>query len=137
MERALLPPNLLASTAAPATSSVPPLDVSHGSHRSAHHTRLRILSQNLYGAEAHEAQKRARTFAEALELLLPDVVGLQEVRRFNLEPLVASGVLRAAYPQLKAFEGTGAAEPPWTLVLTRAAPHLHFLGRRHFSGVGG
>ena len=37
-----------------------------------HHTSLRILSQNLYGAEEHNPHQRAHAFASFLEALLPD-----------------------------------------------------------------
>ena len=101
-------------------------------------TPLRILCQNLYGAEEHEPQRRAQAFADELERLLPDVVGLQEVRRFNVAPLLASPVLRKEYPHLQTdLEGAGAGEPPWTLLLTRASVHMHRLGRKRYNGVGG
>ena len=99
-----------------------------------HHTSLRILSQNLYGAEQHSPHQRAHAFASFLEALLPEVVGLQEVRRFNIAPLLASDVLRKAYPHLN---DENAAEPPWTMVLTRSSPHLQRLHRKHYAGVGG
>ena len=128
MSQALLPPNLLLGSAAappPHAARTPP-------------TPLRILCQNMYGAEEHEPQRRAKAFADALERLLPDVVGLQEVRRFNVAPLLTSPVLRREYPHLQTdLAGAGAGEPPWTLVLTRASVHMHRLGRRRYNGVGG
>ena len=132
MASPLIPPNHLSSVerAAPPT---------HPHHHTLHHVghplALTILSQNLYGAEEHEPHRRAQAFAQQLEKLLPDVVGLQEVRRWNLAPLLASDLLRRAYPQLQS--ANAASDPPWTMVLTRTSPHLQLAGQRHFAGVGG
>jgi len=109
---------------------VPPAEPLRPHHQQ---VRIRILSQNLYGAEEHEPKRRAAAFAAALEVLLPDVVALQEVRRFNILPLLSSTILRSAYPKLSEM---AVAEPPWTLVLTRASSHLQWVSQRHYLGVG-
>ena len=97
---------------------------------------LTILTQNLYGAEEHEPDRRAHAFADILERTAPDVVALQEVRPFNLRPLLARDKLLGLYPQLAAsYVRNAIGNPPWTLMLVRAQPHVHVLSHsRH--GVG-
>ena len=48
-------------------SAAPPVIPRHAHHAA---VTLRILSQNLYGAEEHEPQRRAAAFTAALEQLL-------------------------------------------------------------------
>lgn len=122
------------------SSAAPPHHARIVHHHPAVH--LSILSQNLYGAYDSDPERRAQAFASSLEQLLPDVVGLQEVRRFGLAPLLASKTLRHAYPQLVQVEAELAgqpanAEPQWTLVLTRASAKMRMMHRRRYTGIGG